>query len=247
MKKSILTIIGLLAFCTMSMATVIHTVSGAVINYDGTATQLTIDGTDIMFDYTSFSGISLSEPNFNVRCIITQGPPPAQDVLVLFSANQTIDTSNYNYWIDAYSGLGTHSPGQEPSGVHYLGLYTANGNLGWVKIDVDPGVSYTIVEYAYDDSGAPTFDAGSMTSNSIGIEEPNGQLNVEIIQDIQNRQIRIEIRESHFKTTILDMSGKVLHQSDSKMEISTQELASGYYIVSIESNTKSIRQKIWIP
>ena len=59
------------------------------------------------------------------------------------------------------------TPGQEPAGIHYVGVKTDNNSYAWIMIDVVPGVELIIMGYAFEDNGGP-IDAGD-----IGIVPPN--------------------------------------------------------------------------
>ena len=89
----------------------------------------------------------------------------------MYQFNDPIDGSNWLN-IDGATAFGPMpiTPGQEPAGIHYVGIKTDNNNYGWIMIDVLPGVEYIIMGYAFEDNGSP-IDAGD-----IGIVPQNCQI-----------------------------------------------------------------------
>ena len=168
----------LLVFCIMTMsnlifATIVHVPNvNTTVAYSAgfpTPITLTIDATDIEFLYSSFDGIKAQNWNSPTGNIFTVTPAGTySDGLKLYQFNDPIDGSNWLN-IDGATAFGPmpFQAGQEPAGIHYVGIKTDNNNYAWIMIDVLPGVEFIIMGYAFEDNGNP-IDAGD-----IGIVPPN--------------------------------------------------------------------------
>ena len=147
-------------------ATVAYSTGGGL----PTIITLTVDATDIDFTYSDFTGINAQNLNSPTGNIFTVTPAGTySDELKLYQFNDPINGSNFLN-IDGATGYGPIQPGQEPAGIHYVGVKTANNNYAWIMIDVLPGVEFIIMGYAFEDNGSP-IDAGD-----IGIVPPNCQI-----------------------------------------------------------------------
>lgn len=168
----------LLVFCIMTMsnlifATIVHVPNvNTTVAYSAgfpTPITLTVDATDIEFLYSSFDGIKAQNWNSPTGNIFTVTPAGTfSDGLKLYQFNDPIDGSNFLN-IDGATAYGPSpiTPGQEPAGIHYVGVKTDNNSYAWIMIDVVPGVELIIMGYAFEDNGGP-IDAGD-----IGIVPPN--------------------------------------------------------------------------
>tara|TARA_B110000977_G_scaffold39101_1_gene52443 strand:+ start:1897 stop:2970 length:1074 start_codon:yes stop_codon:yes gene_type:complete len=134
-----------------------------------TPITLTVDATDIEFTYDDFMGIKAQNYNSVTGNIFTVTPAETySDGLKLYQLNDPIDGSNFLN-IDGATAFGPMplQPGQEPEGIHYVGIKTANNNFAWIMIEVVSGVELIIMGYAFEDNGSP-IDAGDN-----GIAPPN--------------------------------------------------------------------------
>ena len=168
----------LLVFCMLTIsnlifASIVHVpnVNATVAYSTGggfpTPITLTVDATDIDFTYSDFAGINAQNFNSPTGNIFTVTPAGTySDELKLYQFNDPINGSNFLN-IDGATGYGPMQPGQEPAGIHYVGVKTANNNYAWIMIDVVPGVEIIIMGFAFEDNGGP-IDAGD-----IGILPPN--------------------------------------------------------------------------
>ena len=168
----------LLVFCMLTIsnlifASIVHVpnVNATVAYSTGggfpTPITLTVDATDIDFTYSDFAGINAQNFNSPTGNIFTVTPAGTySDELKLYQFNDPINGSNFLN-IDGATGYGPMQPGQEPAGIHYVGVKTANNNYAWIMIDVVPGVEIIIMGFAFEDNGVP-IDAGD-----IGILPPN--------------------------------------------------------------------------
>jgi uncharacterized surface protein with fasciclin (FAS1) repeats len=170
----------LLVFCMLTIsnlifASIVHVpnVNATVAYSTGggfpTPITLTVDATDIEFTYDDFMGIKAQNWNSPTGNIFTVTPAGTySDGLKLYQFNDPIDGSNWLN-IDGATAFGPmpFQAGQEPAGIHYVGIKTDNNNYAWIMIDVLPGVEFIIMGYAFEDNGNP-IDAGD-----IGIVPPN--------------------------------------------------------------------------
>ena len=175
MKKIKLTLVFcMLTISNLIFASIVHVpnVNATVAYSTGggfpTPITLTVDATDIDFTYTSdFAGINAQNWNSPTGNIFTVTPAGTySDGLKLYQFNDPIDGSNFLN-IDGATGYGPMQPGQEPAGIHYVGVKTDNNSYAWIMIDVVPGVEIIIMGFAFEDNGGP-IDAGD-----IGILPPN--------------------------------------------------------------------------
>ena len=173
----------LLVFCMLTIsnlifASIVHVpnVNATVAYSTGggfpTPITLTVDATDIDFTYSDFAGINAQNFNSPTGNIFTVTPAGTySDELKLYQFNDPINGSNFLN-IDGATGYGPMQPGQEPAGINYVGVKTANNNYAWIMIDVVPGVEIIIMGFAFEDNGVP-IDAGD-----IGIVPPNSVYNI---------------------------------------------------------------------
>ena len=176
MKKIKLTLVFcMLTISNLIFASIVHVpnVNATVAYFTGggfpTPITLTVDATDIEFTYTSFDGIKAQNWNSPTGNIFTVTPAGTfSDGLKLYQFNDPIDGSNFLN-IDGATAYGPSpiAAGQEPAGIHYVGVKTDNNSYAWIMIDVVPGVELIIMGYAFEDNGGP-IDAGN-----IGIVPPN--------------------------------------------------------------------------
>lgn len=242
MKNLYFTFFLLFAIVGSSYATVQHT----VLPNGGILVQpfhpLTVDGTDFGFEYDpSTTGIWVFEQNFNGLHVLTNG----FDDLRLFASGDTLSQA-VSLNVDGTTAF-THQPGNEPAGIHYIGLKSANGNFAWVKIDVNPGVSYTILEYAIEDDGSDLV-AGSTTSiggSGVGLNEQLA-LEVEILQNIEAKSLNIRINEGQFKVSIYDINGRNILSLNTETTIDLSGFKKGLYAILVEANGTAFRKKIMV-
>jgi uncharacterized surface protein with fasciclin (FAS1) repeats len=174
MKKIKLTLVFcMLTISNLIFASIVHVpnVNATVAYSTGggfpTPITLTVDATDIDFTYSDFAGINAQNFNSPTGNIFTVTPAGTySDELKLYQFNDPINGSNFLN-IDGATGYGPMQPGQEPAGIHYVGVKTANNNYAWIMIDVVPGVEIIIMGFAFEDNGGP-IDAGD-----VGILPPN--------------------------------------------------------------------------
>ena len=176
MKKIKLTLVFcMLTISNLIFASIVHVpnVNSTVAYSAGggfpTPITLTVDATDIEFTYDDFMGIKAQNWNSPTGNIFTVTPAGTySDGLKLYQLNDPIDGSNWLN-IDGATAFGPMplQAGQEPAGIHYVGIKTDNNNYAWIMIDVLPGVEFIIMGYAFEDNGNP-IDAGD-----IGIVPPN--------------------------------------------------------------------------
>jgi len=176
MKKIKLTLVFcMLTISNLIFASIVHVpnVNATVAYFTGggfpTPITLTVDATDIEFTYTSFEGIKAQNWNSLTGNIFTVTPAGTySDGLKLYQFNDPIDGSNFLNFDGATAyGPSPIAAGQEPAGIHYVGVKTDNNSYAWIMIDVVPGVELIIMGYAFEDNGGP-IDAGD-----IGIVPPN--------------------------------------------------------------------------
>jgi uncharacterized surface protein with fasciclin (FAS1) repeats len=176
MKKIKLTLVFcMLTISNLIFASIVHVpnVNATVAYFTGggfpTPITLTVDATDIEFTYTSFEGIKAQNWNSITGNIFTVTPAGTySDGLKLYQFNDPIDGSNFLNFDGATAyGPSPIAAGQEPAGIHYVGVKTDNNSYAWIMIDVVPGVELIIMGYAFEDNGGP-IDAGD-----IGIAPPN--------------------------------------------------------------------------
>ena len=174
MKKIKLTLVFcMLTISNLIFASIVHVpnVNATVAYSTGggfpTPITLTVDATDIDFTYSDFAGINAQNFNSPTGNIFTVTPAGTySDELKLYQFNDPINGSNFLN-IDGATGYGPMQPGQEPAGIHYVGVKTDNNSYAWIMIDVVPGVEIIIMGFAFEDNGGP-IDAGD-----IGILPPN--------------------------------------------------------------------------
>ena len=170
----------ILVFCMLTIsnlinASIVHVPNvNATIAYSSgggfpTPITLNIDATDIEFTYDNFMGIKAQNYNSPTGNIFTVTPAGTySDGLKLYQFNDPIDGSNFLN-IDGATAFGPNplQPGQEPAGIHYVGVKTDNNNYAWIMIDVVTGVELIIKGYAFEDNGS------SIVAGDIGIVSPN--------------------------------------------------------------------------
>ena len=176
MKKIKLTLMFcMLTISNLIFASIVHVpnVNATVAYSTGggfpTPITLTVDATDIDFTYSDFAGINAQNFNSPTGNIFTVTPAGTySDELKLYQFNDPINGSNFLN-IDGATGYGPMQPGQEPAGIHYVGVKTDNNNYAWIMIDVVPGVELIIKGYAFEDSGSSIVsgDIGIVSTNSI--------------------------------------------------------------------------------
>lgn len=139
-------------------------------------------------------------------------------------------------------------PGQ---GERYLGFkFSALGNVhyGWMRVVADINPAFiTILDYAYEDVADQAIEAGSYTS-IVGVEEFNSgvatvyafdaSVRVQLNSDLTNAQVRI--------TTLQGATVFAAPLNDRQMTIDLQNLATGNYIVNIQSQEGYTAKQVFI-
>jgi uncharacterized surface protein with fasciclin (FAS1) repeats len=176
MKKINLTLVFcMLTISNLIFASIIHvpnintSVTYATGGGFATPITLTVEATDLEFTYDDFMGIKAQNYNSVTGNIFTVTPTGTySDGLKLYQFNDPIDGSNWLN-IDGATAFGPtpFQPGQEPAGIHYVGVKTDNNKYAWIMIDVLPGVEFIIMGYAFEDNGSP------IAAGNIGIVTPN--------------------------------------------------------------------------
>ena len=133
----------------------------------------------------------------------------------------------------------------------FVGLkFNAGGNthFGWVRVEVGAdGEFLSIKDYAFDATPNTPIVAGETGSGPVGISENNDFVNV---QNLHN-SIRIETADSYNDAvlSLVSISGQLIvsQQLNGTITlINTDEIASGVYVLTINSDNKSYNQKVYL-
>lgn len=162
--RKILFFLFLICSTMFSKAAVVTQTINQVIPYGiGASYTLNMSGSSIDISYDVFSGVYFMSSTFNNE--IGTLNAANWDQLVLHGVGDVIDV-NHLFNGDGSttwgSGPGQYNPGLEPAGTYYIGLYTANGNYGYAKITIIPGIQISVDEACYES----TVGAGITTGNS---------------------------------------------------------------------------------
>ena len=134
----------------------------------------------------------------------------------------------------------------------YLGFqFKINGDFyfGWARMDVDSsGKSLTLKDYAYyNDAGKP-IRAGSM---KVSLPEDNPLKNIRVFSTEASIRIEAPINENLTGSIRLsDINGRELRsvnvKNEKNIELNTQDLPSGVYIINILTENGTLNKKVLI-
>lgn len=248
MKKLLFTFFTIAAF-TQLKAEIVHVTVDETCEFGdgfetGSIVNLSVDGTEITFAYTDFQGIHLSDPTWMEDIILTNSTPDVYtDEIKFFEEGDAVDDS-YFVNVDGWTGA-IMTPGEEPGGVHFFGFKTVSGKFGWIKIDMIPGESYKVIEYAYENTAGMAINAGQTETDGGGDASiiNSDKVSISLFPNPVQNQLNItgiQLAEIS-KVEVYDLFGKKVLESslmDSSVDVSTLE--TGVYVLHVTLDSRQI-------
>ncbi len=133
----------------------------------------------------------------------------------------------------------------------FLGLkFSVGGNThyGWARVEVTPnGEILSIKDYAYDGTPNTPIVAGETGSGPVGVNENQDFVNVQSM----GKFIRIELTQNFdfAQATVTSLSGQEVvsrELNNAISQINTSEIASGIYVLNINSNNGTYTKKLYV-
>jgi hypothetical protein len=133
----------------------------------------------------------------------------------------------------------------------FIGLkfdVSGNTHYGWVRVEVTAnGEILSIKDYAYDETPNTPIVAGETGSGPVGINESQDFVNVQTM----GKFIRIELTQNlgFAQATVTSLSGQEIINKElnsSISQINTSEIASGIYILNINSKNGMYTKKLYV-
>jgi hypothetical protein len=166
----------------------------------------------------------------------------SSSTLVGLNINVSIPLLGYSTNIQSGPMIGTTG---------FIGLkFSVGGNThyGWARVEVTPnGEILSIKDYAYDGTPNTPIVAGETGSGPVGVNDNQDFVNVQTM----GKFIRIELTQNldFAQATVTSISGQevVSRELNSTIsDINTSEIASGIYILNINSNNGSYTKKLYV-
>lgn len=243
MKMKTTLLLLLLAISNSNFAAIVHQNVNATVSFDpggfmGTY-DLTINGTVIGCGYNGTSGIWFGDNNFSNSIVVTELGTPA-DRLKIFTAGQLVD-GTWQVNLDGFTSYNEPTIGSETAGIRYIGLKTIANNFVWVKINVIPGVSYQIMEYAYETNANTGIMAGNAGTASLD------EISVENFNIVQNENLMTVYSEFDAPIVMLtDLNGAKIMDITVNESNDISALKNGLYLVVMENKKRFYSKKVWL-